>query len=245
VPIGEAVPQQRSWEAIDTGWLQFLFEQFEFPYELVYPSTIDAGNLNAKYDVLIIPDEAGDTSTAFRTRQPEASTIPAEYRARLGKLTAATSGPQIKTFVQNGGTLITVGRGASFAYELGIPVRNALVDSAGKSLPRSKFYVPGSVLSAALDTTNAIAWGMKPRVDLFFDSSPAFNVGLGRDARGMDGVASYDSATPLRSGWAWGQSALEGKSAIAVARLGKGTVVLYGPEVYFRNQSHGSFPLLN
>jgi hypothetical protein len=85
---------------------------------------------------------------------------------------------------------------------------------------------------------------MKPRVDLFFDSSPAFQVKLGHDARGIDGVASYDSQTPLRSGWAWGQKALEGTSAIALARVGKGAVVLYGPEVYFRSQSHGSFPLL-
>jgi hypothetical protein len=229
--------------SIDTGWLQFIFEQFEFPYELVYPSTIDAGNLNAKYDVLILPDEAGDTTSR---RQPEPSTIPVEYLPRLGKLTQAKSVPQMKAFVQNGGTLLTVGRGANFAYDLSavFPVRNALVDSAGRPLPRSRFYIPGSVLSAALDTTNAIGWGMKPRVDLFFDSSPAFNVGLGRDARGIDGVATFDSATPLRSGWAWGQQALEGKSAIVVARLGKGNVVFYGPEVYFRSQSHGSFPLL-
>jgi hypothetical protein len=230
--------------SIDTGWLQFIFEQFEFPYELVYPSTIDAGNLNAKYDVLIIPDEAGDTSTAFRSRQPDLSTIPAEYQARLGKLTSAKSLPQLKTFVQNGGTLITVGRGANFAYELGLPINNAIVDSAGKPLPRSKFYIPGSVLGAALDTTSAIAWGMKSRVDLFFDSSPAFRLTPEADSRGIKRVAWFDSGAPLRSGWAWGQKALEGSSAIVTAPLGKGSVILYGPEVYFRSQSHGSFPLL-
>jgi hypothetical protein len=230
--------------SIDTGWLQFIFEQFEFPYQLVYPSTIDAGNLNAKYDVLIIPDEAGDTSTAFRSRQPDASTIPAEYQPRLGKLTSAKSVPQIRAFVENGGTLLTVGRGANFAYELGLPVRSAIVDSAGKPLARSKFYIPGSVLGAALDTTSAVAWGMKPRVDLFFDSSPAFRLTPEADSRGIKRVAWFDSGAPLRSGWAWGQKALEGSSAIVTAPLGKGSVILYGPEVYFRSQSHGSFPLL-
>jgi hypothetical protein len=172
------------------------------------------------------------------------STIPAEYQARLGKLTSAKSLPQLKTFVQNGGTLITVGRGANFAYELGLPINNAIVDSAGKPLPRSKFYIPGSVLGAALDTTSAIAWGMKSRVDLFFDSSPAFRLTPEADSRGIKRVAWFDSGAPLRSGWAWGQKALEGSSAIVTAPLGKGSVILYGPEVYFRSQSHGSFPLL-
>src|SRR4029078_12042297 len=32
--------------SIDSGWLRFILEQFEFPYEVVYPKTIDAGNLN-------------------------------------------------------------------------------------------------------------------------------------------------------------------------------------------------------
>ena len=39
-----------------SGWTRWLLEQYEFPFEVVYPQTLDAGNLNAKYDVLVFVD---------------------------------------------------------------------------------------------------------------------------------------------------------------------------------------------
>ena len=118
---------------------------------------------------------------------------------------------------------------------------NAVVDSAGRQLPRAKYYIPGSVLSVAVDTTNAIAWGLGSRADIFFDNSPAFRL---TKEQGITSVARFDSATPLRSGWAWGQKALDGASEIVVAPMGKGSVVLYGPEVHFRGQTHGTYRFL-
>src|SRR5512132_2783424 len=44
--------------AITSGWARFVLEQFEFPYQVVYPPSLDAGNLIAKFDVLILPDGA-------------------------------------------------------------------------------------------------------------------------------------------------------------------------------------------
>jgi hypothetical protein len=85
---------------------------------------------------------------------------------------------------------------------------------------------------------------MRPHVDVFFDDSPAFRLGADAAARGIKRVAWFDSASPLRSGWAWGQKVLSGATEVLVAPLGKGSVVLYGPEIYFRSQSHGSFPFL-
>ena len=41
-----------------SGWTRWIFEQYEFPFEVVYPQTLDAGNLNAKYDVLVFTDGA-------------------------------------------------------------------------------------------------------------------------------------------------------------------------------------------
>ena len=62
--------------------------------------------------------------------------------------------------------------------------------------------------------------------------------------QGIKRVAWFDSPAPLRSGWAWGQKTLDGASEIVVAPMGKGSVVLYGPEIYFRSQSHGTFRFL-
>ena len=50
--------------------------------------------------------------------------------------------------------------------------------------------------------------------------------------------------TPLRSGWAWGQHYLEGGAAAVEATVGKGKVFLFGPEITFRAQPHGTFKFL-
>ena len=41
-----------------SGWTRLIFENFEFPYEVVFPPDLDAGNLNAKFDVLVFNDSA-------------------------------------------------------------------------------------------------------------------------------------------------------------------------------------------
>ena len=39
-----------------SGWIRWLFDQYEFPFTVVYPQELDAGNLNAKYDVIVFAD---------------------------------------------------------------------------------------------------------------------------------------------------------------------------------------------
>ena len=53
----------------------------------------------------------------------------------------------------------------------------------------------------------------------------------------------FDSADPLRSGWAWGQRYLEGGVIALDAQVGKGRVYLFGPEILHRAQPHGTFKL--
>ncbi|HZK77761.1 MAG TPA: peptidase, partial [Gemmatimonadaceae bacterium] len=245
------LPRIALWDvyggAISSGWLRFLFDQFEFPYDVVFANDLDNADLSSKYDVLILPDGATlqvDTvGRGFESRvQPDK--VPAEWRSHLGRITAAKTLPRIRSFVENGGTLLALGDASEIGYKLDVPVANAIVDSAGKPLARNKYYVPGSVLSVAVDTTNAIAWGLHSHADIYFDNNPGFRVSSAAKNKGLKSVAWFDSPTPLRSGWAWGQKALESASEIVVAPMGKGNVVLYGPEVYFRGQTHGVFRFL-
>jgi hypothetical protein len=85
---------------------------------------------------------------------------------------------------------------------------------------------------------------MNEQTDVFFDDSPAFKLGAGAAAAGVKKVAWYDSKTPLRSGWAWGQEVLEGGAAAVSAKVGKGNVLLFGPEILQRAQPHGTFKFL-
>ncbi len=62
--------------------------------------------------------------------------------------------------------------------------------------------------------------------------------------KGVPTVAWFDSPTPLRSGWAWGQGYLNGGVAAAEASVGKGKLFMFGPEITNRAQPHGTFKFL-
>ncbi len=91
-----------------SGWTRWIFEQFEFPFKVVYPQELDAGNLAAKYDVLVFTDGAiraqGEMGRpeGFMSREPKAEDIPVEYRSWLGRVTTEKTIPQIRAFVAVG-----------------------------------------------------------------------------------------------------------------------------------------------
>ena len=85
---------------------------------------------------------------------------------------------------------------------------------------------------------------MHSHADIFFDNSPAFHLSPDAKSKGLSSVAWFDSPTPLRSGWAWGQNYLEGGAAALEANYGKGKLYMFGPEITFRGQPHGTFKFL-
>ncbi len=231
--------------AITSGWARFVLEQFEFPYEIVFPPTLDAGNLISRFDVLILPDGASFARPNVRTGpriNPE--DVPAEYRDRVGNMTVAKTIPQLLEFLNAGGTILAIGSATDIGIQLQLPISNALTDSTGRALPRNRFYVPGSILSVRVDTTAALAQGLRPVTDFYYDNAPAFRLLPAAELRGVRRVAWIDDPAPLRSGWAWGQKYLNGVTAVLQAPVGKGMLVLYGPDPYFRSQPHGTFKIL-
>jgi hypothetical protein len=146
--------------------------------------------------------------------------------------------PALRPFVEQGGTLVAIGGSTAVASTFGLPVSKAVV------LPREKYYVPGSVLRVSVDTSSPLAYGLEKEVDVFFDNSPVFRLDADAVSRGVTPVAWFASPAPLRSGWAWGQAYLNGTVAVVDAAMGKGRVLLFGPQVAFRAQSHGTFKFL-
>ncbi|HMB81305.1 MAG TPA: hypothetical protein VKI43_14605, partial [Vicinamibacterales bacterium] len=239
--------------SMPSGWTRWLFEQYEFPFEVVFPGTLDAGNLNAKYDVLVFVDggiperDGGAGGGGGFGGQPPADSIPAEFRNTLGRVTVAKTVPELKKFAENGGTVLTIGSSTALGRHLGLPVRDALVERVAgveRQLPREKYYIPGSILEARIDNTQPLAFGMGDRAMVFYDESPAFRLQPDAAMKGVKPIAWYDSPTPLRSGWAWGQQYLDQAVSIVEAPVGKGHVVLFGNEVNWRGQPHGTFKLL-
>jgi hypothetical protein len=229
-----------------SGWIRWLLERYEFPFEVVYPRTLDEPGLANRFDVLILPSEAVPAADGVRADGPFVpDDAPDEFRVRAGAITWSRTVPRLKQFVEAGGTLILIGGAAPIAERLGIGVANALVETQADGrqvpLPRDKHYVPGSVMRVAVDNTVPLGYGFERDVDVFFDASPVFRLEPGASARR---VAWYPNAAPMRSGWALGQRYMNGGAAVIDAPLGRGRVLVFGPEITYRAQPHGTFKFL-
>ncbi|MGI4729734.1 MAG: M14 family metallopeptidase [Janthinobacterium lividum] len=242
--------------SIPSGWTRWLMEQYHYNYQQIYPQEIDAGNLNQKFDVLIFVSGAipalgrgeAPAGEGGPGRQPKADSIPTEYRSWLGKITAEKSIPQLKKFMEAGGTIVTVGTSTNLAYQLGLPVHNYLTEVGpnGKErpLPGTKYYIPGSLLKASFDTSEPANYGMTAETDVNFDRSPVFKLDADAEAKGVKRLAWFATDKPLDSGWAWGQKYLKDGTAAFVASVGKGKMYAFGPEITFRGQAQNTFRLL-
>lgn len=246
-PIGDELRMARValWDtyggSMPSGWTRWILEQHAIPHRLIFAPEIDSGTLS-NFDVLVLVDGA-TLSDRDRVQSDLANdpTIPQEWRDRMGGLTISKSLPQIRTFVENGGTVITIGSANSLAEHLGLPVRDALirdVDGRKQRLPRTEFFIPGSVVRLSL-TQHPLTAGMPEEVDTMFDGSTAFHVAADAPVR----ILARYAAKPLRSGWAVGENLIAGQVAAFEARLGKGRVVGFGPEILFRAQTHATFKL--
>jgi hypothetical protein len=245
--------------SMPSGWTRFVLEQFEFPFEVVYPKSLEAGNLSSRFDVIVFPSGVGPAPAGGRGGGAPAgggrggaldeSDIPEQYRPMLGSYNASQVMPALKAFVEGGGVVVGVGRSTTSLSQLfGLPIANHLVersaDGSLRPVPVEKYYVPGSVLRLAVDNTAPVAQGLDKHVDVFFDNSPVFTLAPDASLKGVRPIAWFDSAQPLRSGWGFGQGYLEGGVEAIEAAVGKGRLFLFAPEITFRGQPHGTFKFL-
>ena len=239
--------------SIPAGWVRWIMEQYHFPFSLIYAKEIDAANLKNKYDMIVfvggaIPSLRAEAPNEWDEKEPKEGEIPAEFQPMLGKITAAKSIPALKEFLEAGGDIVTIGTSANLAYHLQLPVRNALVEMVNgkeKNLPGEKFYIPGSVMQIAVDNKLKENWGLGNKADVYFSASPVFKLLPGAISNGdVTPLAWYASDKTLRSGWAFGQSYLQDGVAAFAAKVGKGHLYVYGPEITFRGQTHGSYKML-
>jgi hypothetical protein len=241
--------------SMDSGWIRWLFEQaFPFPFDVIYPQALDAGNLKKKYDVIIFPGGAipayrPDAAFAnFRGQGGNNNVVPDEYKNRTGNITADKTIPQLRKFVEEGGVVLAIGSSTDLGYHFGLPVINALAeikpDGSTERFSRDKFYIPGSVLRVKVNNTIPVAYGIPEDLDLMFSNNPVFRLLPEAGRQGVNSVAWFPDTEPLRSGWAWGQHYLNGGSVVVEAPVGKGKVFLFTPEITFRAQPHASFKFL-
>ncbi|MDE0042458.1 MAG: M14 family metallopeptidase [Candidatus Poribacteria bacterium] len=224
---------------MDEGWTRLTLEQFGFSYVTLRDERIAAGDLNEAYEVIVFPDDStemivgGDKEIEKRL---ENIPVPEKYRSGIGDIGVEN----IKAFVEDGGTLITINRACEFAIEkLGLQMQNVV-----KGKPNKEFFCPGSTLSVEVDTSHPLGYGMPSGALALFWDSPVFSIDGSHFNDRYDVVASYPERDILQSGWLVGEEHLSNRAAVVSVKYGVGCVILYGFRVQFRATTHGTFKLL-
>jgi hypothetical protein len=243
--------------SMDEGWTRWAINDIwkaggfdaTFPLE---DKQIRAGNLIARFRVIVIPDQE-----PIKNQEPRVilnghrpGTMPPEYTGGIG----AEGVKALREFVEQGGRLICLNRASSFAIEqFKLPLRDVVAD-----VPEKEFFVPGSILRIELDTTNPIARGMPKDTIAWVEDSPVFEVPGDRGVfvsgptrldftaanPNVRVIARYPTnRNPLLSGWLLGGDRLRGKAALVEVKLGNGRIILFGFRPQYRGQSLATYPL--
>ncbi len=217
----------KSWTAsTDEGWTRWVLEQFEFPYHSVFDNDIRNRKLNQNFNVIIFPDLNERTIVQGNSKE----SMPPEYCGGIGE----EGVKNIKEFIEQGGTIITLNSSANFAIKrFNLDIKNSV-----NEIDRKDFFIPGSILKVLNKTDHPIAYGYENETAIFFRRSPVFEVKQGAN------VVIYSGTNPLLSGWINGENYLFNKSAIVNIPFGKGKIILIGFPAQYRGQSHGTFRYL-
>jgi hypothetical protein len=216
--VGVFFPQRYGLGSECWGWAYITLSNHNFDFQTITESDILAGNLNSKYDVIIIPD---DSST--KTIVEGSATYPLKNGIGTEGL------KNLKAFVEAGGTLIGFNTGGELPVKYGFTPSVTLVDT-------SNVMIPGSILRVNVNTTHFIAYGLTSETPIFYEWSPAFSTPTMT-------VAQYptDSSKIWISGYHEGEEALAGNAAVVDATLVNGHVIMFGFDPLYRSQAHGTF----
>lgn len=219
----------QSWSpTMDEGWTRWVFDQYRIPFTTITDRDVRAGDLHARFDAILFPDQPARELSGGLT-----GSYPDSLKGGLGVAGARA----LAAFVDAGGTVVALNQASDYAISaLDLPVRNVLANVADRD-----FYAPGSILAAMLRPGSALSAGVTSPAALWFEEGPAFSIS---DSSRATAIATYASGNPLLSGWLLGSERLAGAAALVDARRGRGHVVLFGFRPQYRGQSMATFPIL-
>jgi hypothetical protein len=183
-----------TWQTTQTeGWWRLAFDLNGVPYD--YISTQDIAktpNLNQRWDVIVFAPGPGgqgiiDGMPMWRNAMPwkntpETPNIPTWAQTDDMRPGLGWNGLEmIRTFVRNGGLLITASSTSEFAVQFGLTNGVSVNNAAARS-------VVGSYLrSRIVDDASPIAYGMADNLALYSDDGGSFSVSATRGGRGGGG----------------------------------------------------------
>jgi len=270
------LPRIALWHPwVDTqmiGWLRLVFDRQGIPYAILRDDDIRKGGLADQFDVIIHGDSGEDLKDQIhgldRKFSPLAYTKTDEFPnhgspAASDDITGGIgwSGmANLQRFVEDGGTLITLGNGSTLALDGGMVAR------VRRARGESAVWTPGVELTASfLRAEHPISYGYSARTSVFRSAYPVYSVR--RVDRGMV-VLQWGSRPPkelredeneeekpskdeeaktpplLVSGGIKGEDMLEGQPAILDIPVGRGRVLAYNFNPVYRELNRSDYRLL-
>jgi hypothetical protein len=237
----------QSWKAnMDEGWTRYMFDDLGVPYTTLHNKDFQGTknkkvDLKTAFDVIVFADENADI---IKNGKPDPDSeharhitpLPPEYEGGIGAEGVST----LKTFVEEGGILVTLNEACGLAIkEFEPPVRSAL-----DRLDQAKFFCPTSILKLKVDATTPIGYGLPEDTPAVFSESLAFDTWVPAGEWDRKVVASYAEDGVLMSGWLVGEEYIAHKAAVVDTQYKKGRIVLIGVRAQHRAQAHGTYKFL-
>ena len=243
------------------GWVRLAFDRFEIPFDLIQKDQVRQGNLRAKYDVILMPHQ-GNSGKSIVYELPKLSkplpyrksdqyksfgyyTETDDVRGGMGLEGAA----EFQKFVDEGGTLVTMGIASTFPSEFGI------AKGVDTQPAQPGFYGPGPyVQSEVLIPTHPVMYGYtRKNLPVRYAGGPLLQAGPPADAPAAPNSLPYKpqviarfvgGETGVLSGVMRGAEQIRNRPMIVDAPSGKGHVLLFANNPIYRWQTFGEYSMV-
>lgn len=170
----------------DEGWSRYTFEQRGIPYTSIDKDDLKAGNLKARFDVILVPRARGTGSDFIHGIDSRFGPMPYTKTAQYpshgvpDSTPDMTGGPgfagidNLKQFVEAGGVVITLDNSTNMVAETGITRDLESYSGAG-------LFHPGSVVTVkSRNTGNPVLYGYPETFSIFRGNGPLYQVELAK-----------------------------------------------------------------
>jgi hypothetical protein len=233
----------------DDGWVRYAFDSLAIPFAMIHKDHVRKGNLKGSYDVIVFSNCGGATGAAIVNeidpahRGPLSFVKSAEFPS-LGTPDAAediTGGmgvdgvKNLQQFVQDGGLLIAL------ANPVRVPVDYGMVRGVNIFNTSQAFYNPGSLLKGeVVNDKSPLAYGYDKEIPLYRRSTgPLLTFAPEMEKHIV--VRYAKEGNVCMSGLVKSQDEIKGKAAIAALPVGKGQIVLFTFNPFWRDTSRGQY----
>lgn len=204
------------------GWAWYVLDRlYQIPATVIQAGSLAGGIPLAAYDVLILP-ELGS--------------------AALARMLGDAGLERIRSWVRDGGTLVTIGNATDFARgPLALLALRSWYDTP-EAEGAQRFSVPGAFFRGEMDPESWLTAGYHEEMPLLVNSNRIYLPPTGSPSAARRVAATYAMDEPLLTGHVWPESMerLPGAVFAYEQRVGRGRVIAFAEDVNFRAHWRGT-----